>query len=186
MPEPRKKKGWSADAKLIGGTENPEKDLPPWERENPAYGVGAGKDEKSSHNVSARLTAREARDLQRIVQHRKYPVVENTSDCIRVGLVMFRYWYAIHKDDPQMKEQIDIEMWEAERLARSRYRDRVLKVLEGMEVEMAEARRLGYENRLKVLCAELSKYKEKLSDEELRGKASRIYVEFMQKSKEAG
>lgn len=175
-----KEKKWGDGTPAV--VPDPEKDLPPWDRANPAYGVGAGKDEKSTHNVSARLTTREHRDLAKIVQHRKYAVIENTSDAIRVALVMLRYWYAVHHNDPQMKAQLDVEMWENERAARTRYRERVLALLDGLEREMREAQRLGYENRLKDLRAELSRYRDQLTDEELRGKASKLYVEFSGKT----
>lgn len=172
-----KRKGWSSEAHL-SGVEDPEKNLPPWERANPAYGVGAGKDEKANINVSARITVKENRDLAKIVQHRRVPAIENTSDALRVALVMLRYWYATKLGDMEMKDALDVEMWENERLAQKNYRLRVLEILDAMEVEMAEAQRLGYENRLKDLRAQLAKYKKKLTDEELLGKANKLYVLF--------
>lgn len=160
---------------------DPEKNLPPWDRANPAYGVGAGKDEKTTHTLTMRLTSKEQRELQKIVQHRRYPVIETQTDAVRVGLIMLRYWYGIRHGDPKVLADLDVEMWENERTARQRFRERVLKLLEGIEVEMSEARRLGYGNRLNTLRAELKKYKEQLHDEELLGKANRLYVEFSSK-----
>lgn len=179
------KKSWSSDATIgsVAPVPDPERNLPPWERANPAYGVGAGKDEKTSHSLSMRLTTKEYRELQKIVQHRKFPVIETQTDVMRIGLMMVRYWYGIHHGDPQILKDLDVEMWENERAARQRFRERVLGLLEGIEMEMTEARRLGYENRLKTLCAELKKYREQLTDEELRGKADLLYVQFHSKSK---
>lgn len=179
MPEDRPNSGWAAG--LGGGptpVEDPEKNLPPWDRDNPAYGVGAGKDEKATHNISARITTRENRDLQKIVQHRRFPAIENTSDAIRVGLVMVRYWYATKSNDAAMKDALDLEMWENEQLARKRNRERVLSILESLETQMSEAKRLDYTNRLADLNAELNRYRKKLTDEELLGKANRLYVEY--------
>lgn len=157
---------------------DPQGNLPPWDRDNPAYGVGAGKDEKTSHTVTVRLTTKEFREIQKIVQHRKYPVIETQSDAVRAGLSMFRYWYAINHNKSRVQE-LDVEMWENERLAKRRFRDRVLNILEGIEAEMKEAQRLGYANRLKDLRAELGKYRKELTDEELRGKANLLYVEYV-------
>lgn len=180
MPKQGSRKSWSQDATIgpVQAAPDPEKNLAPWERANPAYGVGAGKDEKAPHSVSLKLTTKEYRDLQKIVQHRKYAVIETQTDAIRVGLTMFRYWYAIHHNDPQMLEQMDIEMWENERRARNRYRERVLEMLDGVEREMSEASRLGYETRLKTLRAEVQKYREQMTDEELRAKAGRLISEY--------
>lgn len=179
MPDDKRRDGWG-----LAGVEvvpDPEKNLPPWERSNPAYGVGAGKDEKATHNVSARLTTKEHRDIAKIVQHRKFPVIENTSDAIRVALMMLRYWYAT-KHDEAMLESLDTEMWENERLARLRERTKVLAILEGTASELSEAERMGYTNRVDTIRAELNKYRKKLTDEELKGKADKLYVQSAPKS----
>lgn len=170
-----KKENWGRPLAPVG---DPQKNLPPWDRANPSYGVGAGKEEQANQALNLRVTTRELRDIQKIVQHRKIPAIETQTDVVRIGLVMVRYWYALHHKTPTDVDQLDIMMWEQEVAVRKRKRERIRAVLDGIDEEFADALRLKVKSRLVELKDEINQYRKQIPDDALRTRASKLFIDL--------
>lgn len=171
MPKPANKWGNLHDVN------QEDADLPPWERKNLGYwGTGGDKAEVDFH---FRITQRQLREIQKIVQQRKVPLLETQSDVGKLGLSWVLWWVAnMISPDPERKEAIDLIMWEEKVRGGKAYRQRLGTLLDEIGTECAQAQTSGNERRLRELVSDLKKHKDKIQDTELKAKASRLWIKY--------
>lgn len=165
--------------KAVGGAD-PE--VPPWERPNLGY-YGTG-EEKAEADLHFRVSQKEMREVQKLVQQRRVPFLETKSDVGRLGL-RWVHWWIVHMlaPDTKMQETLDLIMWEEKVRGAKRYRERLTGLLDDIETELVAAAAANRTGRVKELVEDLKQHGAKIEDEDLKAKAQRLWIKYRMEGK---